>query len=154
MIECSLQDMTAKCEFECDEEGFVCEHCKRLIRPACAGLVPGLEFLADTGSEEDLISKSDCRAHFPDVPIGPSTRPVSLITANGPVKGNQSVKLEVPEISSTLECYVLESTPPVCSVGRRCMDEGFDFHWYAGKDPTSLRLMARSSTVSSEDRCP
>eukprot|EP00439_Symbiodinium_sp_Y106_P006827 s4042_g1.t1 len=94
MIECSLQEMKAKCEFECDEEGFVCEHCERLIRPACAGLVPGLEFLADTGSEEDLISKSDCRAHFPDVPIGPSTRPVSLITANGPVKGNQSVKLE------------------------------------------------------------
>eukprot|EP00439_Symbiodinium_sp_Y106_P076373 s1894_g15.t1 len=107
-IECSLQDMNAKCEFECDEEGFVCEHCERLIRPACAGLVPGLEFLADTGSEEDLISKSDCRAHFPDVPIGPFTRPVSLTTANGPVKGDQSVKLEVPEISSILECYVLE----------------------------------------------
>ena len=87
MIECSLQDMKAKCEFECDEEGFVCEHCERLIRPACAGLVPGLEFLADTGSEEDPISKSDCRAHFPDVPTGPSTRPVSLITANGPAKG-------------------------------------------------------------------
>ena len=97
--------------------------------------MPGLEFLADTGSEEDLISKSDCRAHFPDVPVGPSSRPVSLITANGPVKGNQSVKLEVPEISSTPDSYVLESTPPVCSVGRRCMDEGFDFHWYAGKAP-------------------
>ena len=120
MIGCSLHDMNAKCNFECNEEGFVCEHCERLIRPACAGLVPGLEFLADTGSEEDLISKTDCRAHFPDVPIGPSSRPVSLITANGPVKGNQSVKLDVPEINSTLECYVLESTPPVCSVGRRC----------------------------------
>ena len=135
MVECSLHDMKAQCHFECNEEGFVCEHCERLIRPACAGLVPGLEFLADTGSEEDLISKTDCRAHFPDVPIGPSSRPVSLITANGPVKGNQSVKLDVPEIKSILECYVLESTPPVCSVGRRCMDEGFDFHWYAGKAP-------------------
>ena len=35
-------------DFECDEEGFVCEHCERLVRPACAGLVSGLEFLADT----------------------------------------------------------------------------------------------------------
>ena len=97
-----------------------------------------LNSFADTGSEEGLISGTDCRAHFPDVPIGPSSRPVSavsLITANGPVKRNQSVKLDVPEINSTLECYVLESTPPVCSVGRRCMDEGFDFHWYAGKAP-------------------
>ena len=72
------------------------------MRDSCQGL----NFLADTGSEEDLISKSDCRAHFPDVPVGPSSRPVSLITANGPVKGNQSVKLEVPEISSTPDSYV------------------------------------------------
>eukprot|EP00439_Symbiodinium_sp_Y106_P045700 s6612_g5.t2 len=109
MVECSLQGMKAKCDFECnDEEGFVCEHCERLVRSGCAGLVPGLEFLADTGSEEDLTSKSDCRAHFPDVPIEPSSRPVSLITAN-PVKGDRSVRLEVPEINSTLECYVLES---------------------------------------------
>ena len=50
--------MNAKCEFECDEEGFVCERCERLIRPACAGLVPGLEFLADTSSEEDLIKSA------------------------------------------------------------------------------------------------
>ena len=109
MVECSLQGMKAKCDFECnDEEGFVCERCERLVRSGCAGLVPGLEFLADTGSEEDLTSKSDCRAHFPDVPIEPSSRPVSLITAN-PVKGDRSVRLEVPEINSTLECYVLES---------------------------------------------
>ena len=33
MIECSLQDMNAKCDFECNEEGFVCEHCERLVRP-------------------------------------------------------------------------------------------------------------------------
>ena len=154
MVECSLQVMNAKCDFECNEEGFVCEHCERLVRPACAGLVPGLEFLADTGSEEDLISKTDCRAHFPDVPIGPSSRPVSLITANGPVKGNQSVKLEVPEINSTLECYVLESTPPVCLVGRRCVDEGFDFSiGMLGRPHTSLRQKERSSTVNSEDEC-
>ena len=113
----------------------MCEHCERTVRPSCAGLVPGLEFLADTGSEEDLISRTDTQVHFPGTPIGKSERPVSLITANGPVQGNASVKLDVPELGSTLECYVLESTPPVCSVGRRCMDDGFDFHWYAGKSP-------------------
>ena len=36
-------------------------------------------------------------------PLALSSRPVSLITANGPVKGNQSVKLDVPEINSILE---------------------------------------------------
>ena len=135
VIQCMKADMKPSCGYECLEEGWMCEHCEKLSRPACAGLVPGLEFLADTGSEEDLISKHDHSAHFPSTPIGVSDRPVSLITANGPVQGNHTVKLEVPELGSTLECYVLESTPPVCSVGRRCMDEGFDFHWYAGKNP-------------------
>ncbi|CAE7762117.1 unnamed protein product, partial [Symbiodinium sp. KB8] len=89
----------------------MCESCEKTVRPSCAGLVPGLEFLADTGSEEDLISKNDKQAHFPDIPIGAAARPVSLITANGPVQGNTSVKLDVPELGSTLECYVLD--PPL-----------------------------------------
>ena len=84
----------------------MCECCERNVRPSCAGLVPGLEFLADTGSEEDLISKADKQTHFPSIPVGASERPMSLITANGPVQGNKSVKLE-------LECYVLDSTPSV-----------------------------------------
>ena len=135
VAECMVSEFPAACHYQCDEEGLMCEHCERTVRPSCAGLVPGLEFLADTGSEEDLISRTDAQVHFPGTPIGKSERPVSLITANGPVQGNASVKLDVPELGSTLECYVLESTPPVCSVGRRCMDEGFDFHWYAGKSP-------------------
>ena len=44
------QGMKADRDYECEEEGFVCECCERIVRPACAGLVPGLEFLADMGS--------------------------------------------------------------------------------------------------------
>ena len=118
VAECMVRNIPAACQYECEEEGLMCESCEKTVRPSCAGLVPGLEFLADTGSEEDLISKNEKQAHFPDIPIGAAARPVSLITANGPVQGNASVKLDVPELGSTLECYVLESTPPVCSVGR------------------------------------
>ncbi|CAE7216736.1 unnamed protein product [Symbiodinium microadriaticum] len=85
----------AACDYECEEEGFMCEGCEKSIRSACAGLVPGLEFLADTGSEEDLISKSDHEAHFSGTPVGGSDRPIWLITAYGPVQANKSVKLEV-----------------------------------------------------------
>ena len=52
---------------------------------------------------------------LPDTPVERSSRPVSLIAANGPVQGNKSVKLEVPELGSA--------------------DEGFDVHWYSGKAP-------------------
>ena len=30
---------------------------------------------------------------------------------------------------------VLQSVPPVMSVGRRCMQNGWGFHWHAGCDP-------------------
>ena len=99
----SCMRFPAACDYECEEEGFMCEGCEKSIRSACAGLVPGLEFLADTGSEEDLISKSDHEAHFSGTPVGGSDRPIWLITAYGPVQANKSVKLEVPELS---ECYV------------------------------------------------
>ncbi|OLQ04708.1 hypothetical protein AK812_SmicGene12191 [Symbiodinium microadriaticum] len=111
VAECMVRNIPAACQYECEEEGLMCESCEKTVRPSCAGLVPGLEFLADTGSEEDLISKNDKQAHFPDIPIGAAARPVSLITANGPVQGNTSVKLDVPELGSTLECYVLD--PPL-----------------------------------------
>lgn len=96
-------DIRTSCQYECEEEGFMCENCEKLTRPACAGLVPGLELLTDTGSEEDLISKHDPQAHFPSTPVEVSNRPVSLITANGPAQGNKSVKLEVPGLGSALE---------------------------------------------------
>ncbi|CAE7215243.1 Eef2k, partial [Symbiodinium sp. CCMP2456] len=98
VIQCMCTNVKTSCDYECEEEGFVCEHCEKLTRPACAGLVPGFEFLADTGSEEDLISKHDHQAHFPTTPVEVSNRPASLIAANGPVQGNKSVKLEVPEL--------------------------------------------------------
>ena len=84
-----VREVPAVCHYKCDEEGLMCEHCERTVRPSCAGLVPGLEFLADTGSEEDLISRTDTQVHFPGTPIGKSARPVSLITANGPVQGKR-----------------------------------------------------------------
>ena len=31
--------------------------------------------------------------------------------------------------------YSLDSTPPVCSVGKKCMDEGFGFYWPPGETP-------------------
>ena len=41
--------------------------------------------------------------------------------------------------NETLGCnftpYLLESTPPVMSVGMKCMDEAYDFIWKAGKEP-------------------
>ena len=62
-------------------------------------------------------------------------------------KGQKSANLwhRVSEDMSTLEfkafeeranVHVLEDTPSVISVGKRCMDHGYSFVWPSGKDPT------------------
>ena len=155
------------CGDESDEEGdeapvaiLRCEHCSGLERNACLGFNAGLEFLADAGSEEDLISKRDHATYFAGVPIENATRPVNLITANGSVQGNQAVNINLPELGQSVECYLLESTPPVCSVGRRCLDEDHDFHWPCRKAPYFItpdgkkiqcKLKGRVPIISNEE---
>ena len=123
-----LQGIPSPCDYECpsnEHEDFnvTCQHCEEVSKTACIGALAGIQFLADTGSEEDLISKHDHQAFCSDIQVQNASKPVSLITANGPVQGDKSVSLKFPEFSNVLECYLLESTPPVCPVGRRCMDE-------------------------------
>ena len=139
VVQASLRGESVDCDYECeDETSLTCECCENFGRAAelaCPSAVDYLEFLADTGSEEDLISRADHAAHFGDVPVNSASRHVNLITANGSIKGDKSVQLEVPEFGGKLECYLLDSTPPVFSVGRRCMEDGFEFHWYPKKAP-------------------
>ena len=67
VVNSMMNDVPTKCGYMCED--LTCESCERTPAPACSGIVPGLEFLADTGSEEDLISKEDLRIHFPSVEV-------------------------------------------------------------------------------------
>ena len=68
IIDCIDAGVAATCKFKC-EESIACEHCENLSRPACPGTRVGVEFLADTGSEEDLMSVHDMGACFPESPV-------------------------------------------------------------------------------------
>ena len=45
------------------------------------------------------------------------------------------VKIVVDELDETVEPNVLDETPTVLSIGRRCMKMGYAFHWMPGKLP-------------------
>ena len=112
-VKAMLQGIASPCDYECpsnDREDFnvTCQHCEEVSKTACAGALAGIQFLADTGSEEDLISKHDHQAFFSDIQVQNASKPVSLITANGPVQGDKSVSLKIPEFSNVLACYLLE----------------------------------------------
>ena len=91
----------------------------------------GVEWIADTGSAQDLIA----RRELGHLKARPSERPINILTASGPSSAEEQCIIEVPSIASKAEPYVLPETPSVLSVVQRCMEEGYDFVWRACKRP-------------------
>ena len=97
-----LQGTPSPCDYECpnaecEDLGTTCQNCEEVSKTACAGALAGIQYLADTGSEEDLVSKHDHQALFSDIQVENASKDVSLITANGPVQGRQVCQPQQPQ---------------------------------------------------------
>ena len=134
------QGIDVKCKYKCRTRDGFCIHCK------CAAPIPviatparvngsNLEIIADTGSEEDLISHSDLDVHFKERAKQIPSNAVSLITANGPVEADTKHEVHVEALDQPLQFVLLPNTPAVCSVGKKCMKQGFSFFWPKGEAP-------------------
>ena len=136
MVKVFLSGATAECEFECvGPDGIgTCVHCRPIM--ACAVKVSDLEFLADTGSEEDLLSTTDKRRCYPRSEPQTADSPVNLIAADGPTSADKVAKVTVPELNSNVDFFLLNSSLPVVSVGKRCLDERYGF---IGRKPFFVR---------------
>ena len=90
-------------------------------------------WLADTGCGYDLAS----RKHVLKLTerIKSIDNPITFNTANGNTDASEDIMLRVDELDEDIEPYVLNSTPAVPSVGRRCMDYGYEFRWPSGESP-------------------
>ena len=73
-------------------------------------------------------------SHVPDKFGYYSDRPIRLTTANGESSSTKQGKVYVPELGSHIDPYLVKSTPPVLSVGMRCIDQGYDFIWKGSKN--------------------
>ena len=131
-----LHDHSCSCGFMCDSD-IGCVHCIREdleATPFSKGIgmpVTEIAWIADTGSAQDLISKKFIELQK----IRESQNPLELITANGPYRATEQTDVKIPVLSSEISPYVLEDTPAVISVGRRCVDEDWDFVWKGSKQP-------------------
>jgi hypothetical protein len=56
-------------------------------------------------------------------------------TANGSLPADQTTSMQVEGLPEELNPYVLENTPDVISIGKRCVQLGYGFHW----EPWSLK---------------
>ncbi|CAE7238970.1 unnamed protein product [Symbiodinium sp. KB8] len=90
-----------------------------------------IEWIADTGSAQDLIAERELGHATPFE----SGNPISMMTASGPNSANKQCDVSVDSIGVQVTPYVLPDTPSVLSIGQRCKDEGFDFVWRANSRP-------------------
>ncbi len=55
--------------------------------------------------------------------------PIQFATANDFVNGDKVVQQQIGELVEVAEAYVLDSTPDVLLIGRRCVEDGYEFVW-------------------------
>ena len=105
-------------------------HTPSLLRRGSVPTASVKYWLADTGCGYDLVAKKHV-AKFTDK-TKQSDNPIMFNTANGNTYATTDILLRVEELDEDVEPYVLDSTPAVLSVGRRCVDFGYAFHWPPG----------------------
>ena len=81
--------------------------------------------------------------------------PITLSTANDLVNGDQVVRQQIGEFEEVAEPYILDSTPDVLSIGRRCVEDGYRFVWEPySLHPTITTAGGKVVTLVSRDCCP
>jgi hypothetical protein len=93
-----------------------------------------IRWLADPGCAADLIGLNDMTAGEVER-IEPTSEPVCFSSANGPVWATSTLPLQGVALLGEMSPYVMEHTPAVLSIGRRCTQHGYSFRWPASTSP-------------------
>ena len=56
-----------------------------------------------------------------------ATMPITLSTASDLVNGDMVVRQQIMDFNEVAEPYILDATPDVLSIGRRCVEDGTPF---------------------------
>ena len=81
--------------------------------------------------------------------------PITLSTANDLVNGDTVARQQIGEFEEVAEPCILDSTPDVLSIGRRCVEDGYEFHWRpCSLHPTMTTAGGKVVTLISRDCCP
>ena len=92
-------------------------------------------FIMDSGSGHDLISAK--KIDRMDLPTYYDTV-VNFHTANGVTSSTKRSDIKFEAFDEPAQAHILEDTPSVMSMGKRCVDLGYSFIWPSGKTPYML----------------
>ena len=119
---------------------------------AAVNHLPVSEWLLNTGSGFDLVSRTTAervRSH-----IFKSGSVLTMQTANGMTTSADAVLAGVPEMGIQVTANILESTPSVLSVGKRCMLDGCSFVWNADSEPYMVLPTGKRVVLTVSGFCP
>jgi hypothetical protein len=91
-------------------------------------------WLMDTGRAYDLVSAAEVPPALME-DARPTEHRIRLSTANGVTEVTKSVPLQAGPLLEVAHPLLLPSSPAVLSIGRRCMDQGYAFHWMLKRKP-------------------
>ena len=89
--------------------------------------------LMDTGCGHDLIGRAKAKSLGVDIVQGDDE--IMFQTANASTSTSDVAEIVVDELDENVKPFVLDETPTVLSIGRRCRKMGYAFHWMPGKLP-------------------
>ena len=105
-----------------------------------------IQWMVDTGSGTDLVGRKTLGA---EVTIHKDEKPVSLSTANGSIPVTDVVNVRSKVLRETVQPKVLEHSPPAISIGDRCLNKGWSFHWPPYDDPYMVDADGRINPIRS-----
>ena len=108
-------------------------------------------FIMDSVSGHDLISAT--RVDRMDLDTYESSR-VNFHTANGITPTTTMVDLGFDTFNEPAKAHVLDNTPSVLSLGKRCMEQGYTFVWPNGREPYMINSEGDKIKMEVHDLIP
>ena len=94
-------------------------------------------WIADTGSSIDAINRASL-SHAGKKAVS-QTADFTFQTAAGPTPCNSSISLYSKALGGEIHAMVLDDSPAIFSLGKRCVDLGYGFYWPPGPNPFIIR---------------
>ena len=112
-----------------------------------------VEFIADTGSSFYVLPQEEISERMRRK-IHQLAKPINMATVNGSITVDSAVRVAVPNLDREVEFIIVADSPPLLSVGRLCMLEGFGFFWPPKKSPWLVSPTGKRIPLSVHDFVP
>ena len=109
-------------------------------------------WLVDTGCGYDIVPKREVALMKRFVKLAKHT--ITFHSANGPTVTEYVANVYADELDEHISPYIINNTPPVLTVGYRCMEMGYTFVWPTGQKPFFIRPDGMIVQVTVENNIP